>query len=74
MLHVVVSSAVQLSAAQLEKIKKAVAKKHGKNASVTTNVDPSLIGGLTITLGSRQLDGSIKGKIDRIKKSLEEIQ
>jgi F-type H+-transporting ATPase subunit delta len=71
MLNVVVSSAVSLTAGQLEKIKKAVAKKYGKDASVATVVDPNLIGGVTITLGSRQFDGSVKGKIARIKQSLE---
>ena len=74
MLNVVVSSAVDLTSAQLEKIEKAVTKKYGKGVTITTTLNPSLIGGVTITVGSRQFDGSVKGKIDQIKKSLEETR
>ena len=72
MLNVVISSAVELTSAQLEKIKKAILTKHGKDVQFSVKIDPSLIGGLTVTLGSRQLDGSVKGKVDQIKKILEE--
>ncbi len=67
MTKVIVTSALELSAAQLENIKTAAAKKYGKNVSIEASVDETLIGGVQITIGSRQLDGSIKGKLEQIR-------
>lgn len=66
--HVLVTSAIELTDGQSEKIKKAVTKKYGKDVEIRFDVDADLIGGLTITDNSRQLDGSLKYKLDQIKK------
>jgi len=73
-MQVVITSATELTSAQLEKIEKAVTKKYGKNVQFRTAVNPSLIGGLTITLGSRQLDGSLKYKLSLLQKAVDENQ
>ncbi len=72
MMKILVTSAIELTAAQMSKIQKAVTKKYGSEAKISTVVNPKLIGGLTITVGSRQFDGSLRSKIDQIKKMLGE--
>lgn len=68
MTKVLVTSALELSAAQLKKIETAVIEKYGKPVTIETVIDETLLGGLQITIGSRLLDASIKGKIEQIRK------
>jgi F-type H+-transporting ATPase subunit delta len=71
MVNIIVTSAVDLSAAQIEKIKKAAAKKYDKSVTIENVVDPTIVAGLQITIGSRQLDGSVKSKLQQLKQSLQ---
>jgi F-type H+-transporting ATPase subunit delta len=73
MMNVVITSATPLSSKQLNEVKDAVTKKYGK-AEFSTVIDPSLIGGLTIALGSRLLDGSIKTKLEQLRKQITQVR
>ena len=44
----------------------------GKTVLLTVEVQPSLLGGVTLRYGSEQLDGSIRSKLDRLRRSLSE--
>ena len=44
----------------------------GKTVLLTAEVQPSLLGGVTLRYGSEQLDGSIRSKLDRLRRSLSE--
>ena len=44
----------------------------GKNAIVTNEIDEKLIGGVTLRYGGKQLDGSIKARLDELRKRLSE--
>ena len=68
MTKVIVTSTVDLTATQLDAVKKAVVKKYGPDVSIESKIDASILGGVQITIGSRQLDGSLKGKLDQIRK------
>jgi len=68
MTTVIVTTAIEPTSAQIEAIKEAVIKKHGKDIKLESVVDPDIIGGIQITIGSRQIDGSIKGKLEQIRK------
>jgi len=68
MTKVIVTTTVEPTASQLEAIKKAVIAKYGKSVEVESRIDASILGGIQITIGSRQLDGSLKGKLDQIRK------
>ena len=70
MTNVVITTAMKLPSTQLEQIKKAVSKKYGRAVTYQLNVDPSILGGLQITIGSRFLDGSVKGKLDQLQKKV----
>jgi F-type H+-transporting ATPase subunit b len=65
----VVVSALPLSAIEQDTIKKSVLSKVGAQA-VSFRVDPSILGGLVITVGDRVLDGSVAGKLESLRQSL----
>jgi F-type H+-transporting ATPase subunit delta len=65
-----VTSAVPLSDAQLEDLKKTLAKTLGQSAEISTRVDPALLGGLKVRVGSRLFDASLKTKLDSLKFAL----
>ncbi len=65
-------SAKKLTAAQLTKIKSELKKTLGRTVSVETSVDPSLLGGFIVKVGSRLYDSSLKTKLEDLKLALKE--
>ncbi len=65
-----VVSAVALSDTQLDGLKKALGKALGQAAEVNTSVDPAILGGLKVRVGSRLFDASLKTKLDSLKFAL----
>lgn len=65
-----VQSAHPLTDAQAEALKAALKESVGKDVTLATRVDPSLIGGLVVKLGSRMVDSSIKTKLQSLSLSL----
>ena len=65
-----VTSAVQLSQAELDLVKMTLRTPswttEGQRVNLKVEVDPSLIGGLHITAGARILDMSVKSKLQTI--------
>ena len=45
----------------------------GKDVEITAKVDPSIIGGLVVKLGSRMVDGSLKTKLNSIRTRMKEV-
>ncbi|TIL56133.1 MAG: F0F1 ATP synthase subunit delta, partial [Mesorhizobium sp.] len=45
----------------------------GKDVAITVTVDPSLLGGLVVKMGSRQIDTSLKTKLNSLKLALKEV-
>ncbi len=43
----------------------------GKKVRVSNNVNPDLLGGLTVRIGDTLYDGSLRGKLDRLDKALQ---
>jgi F-type H+-transporting ATPase subunit delta len=72
MTTVILRSTVPFSAAQLSEVKQALTKKYGKDIQVEEQIDPSLIGGVQIVIGSRMLDGSVKAKLQQLRNSLQQ--
>lgn len=65
-----VTSALPLSAAELKKIAGALNKALGKDPELTARVDPSILGGLKVRVGSRLFDASLKSRLDSLKFAL----
>ena len=67
-----VTSVTELSNEQRDRVKEKVkAMTNAHDVELETNLDPSLIGGVVIKVGSQVLDASIKGQLRRIGLSLE---
>ena len=64
------TTAVPLSAAQLVALEQALELRTGKDIELTASVDPSLMGGILVRIGDTVLDGTVKGKLDRLREQL----
>lgn len=65
-----VVSAIPLDSAQQERITNYLSRLTGKRIRLTARVDPSIGGGLTARIGDQILDGSIRAKLQELRKSL----
>lgn len=66
----VVTSARPLAPAELDALVKRLAAAYRAEFDVTQTVDPSLIGGVRITMGDKRADGTIAGRLDDIARLL----
>jgi F-type H+-transporting ATPase subunit delta len=62
-----VKSAVALTEQQLAALKDKLRANYGKDVRIAASVDPSLLGGLVIKIGSRMFDSSLKTKLTNLK-------
>ena len=69
-----VTSAHALSAAQTKELAAALKSVAGKDVSFNVAVDPSLLGGLIVKIGSRQIDTSLRTKLSSLKSTLKEAR
>jgi F-type H+-transporting ATPase subunit delta len=65
-----VTSAVELSAEQLEEISAALGQSFGKRVHVIAEVDPSLLGGIVVQTEDRIIDGSVRGRLAALAQSI----
>jgi F-type H+-transporting ATPase subunit delta len=65
-----VTTAHALSDAHAEALKEALRVSIGKNVTLASRVDPSLLGGLIVKIGSRMVDSSLKTKLAGLRLSL----
>lgn len=68
-----VTSAHALTPAQQTELKATLKGVAGKDVSIAVTVDPSLLGGLVVKMGSRQIDTSLKTKLNSLKLALKEV-
>jgi F-type H+-transporting ATPase subunit delta len=69
-----VTSAVPLDEAQLDSVRGAVATYAGRPVQLSASVDPGLIGGLVVRIGSRMIDASLKTKLQNLELSMRGIR
>jgi F-type H+-transporting ATPase subunit delta len=68
-----VTSAHALTPAQEQELKSALKGVTGKDVVIAVKVDPSLLGGLIVKVGSRQIDTSLRTKLSTLKLALKEV-
>lgn len=68
-----VTSAVALTAAQVKSLADTLKAKIGKSVTLNQHVDPSLIGGLVVKVGSQMIDSSLKTKLAAMKIAMKEV-
>jgi F-type H+-transporting ATPase subunit delta len=67
-----VTVAEPLSDKNLDALKVALKAVSGKDVTLHVKVDPSIIGGLVVKLGSRMVDSSLRTKLNSIKHAMKE--
>ena len=67
-----VTVAEPLSDKNLDALKAALKSVTGKDVALNVKVDPSIIGGLVVKLGSRMVDSSLRTKLNSIKHAMKE--
>jgi len=68
-----VVSAVPLNDAQLAQLKSSLSSEAAGNVVIRAKVDPELIGGLVVKLGSRMIDASIRNKLNNLKTAMKGV-
>ena len=65
-----VTSARELSENQIASLSKTLIKEMGTKVQIEQRVDPSILGGLIVRVGSKMIDASLKTKLQKLKTSL----
>lgn len=68
-----VTAAAKLTEAQISALKQALKAALGKEVMLEERVDPALIGGLVVTVGSRMVDTSLRTKLNSLKIAMKEV-
>ena len=68
-----VKSAHALSSEQENELKAALKSVTGKDVTIAVTIDPSILGGLIVKVGSRQIDTSLRTKLSTLKLALKEV-
>jgi F-type H+-transporting ATPase subunit delta len=63
---VTVTSAMPLTPEQSEKLSKALTARLKRTVRLSTHVDPALVGGAVVKAGDFVVDGSLRGRIERL--------
>lgn len=63
-------SALDVSDQQVQAIAASLTKRLGKKVSLTTKIDGSLIGGAVIRAGDMVIDGSVRGRLEKLSNAL----
>jgi F-type H+-transporting ATPase subunit delta len=69
-LAVELTTAYELSDEEARSILDKIQRSSGRTVDATRSVDPSLIGGIVLQVGSFRADGSIRGRLERLRQEL----
>ena len=69
-IDVTITSARELTDKQLDDLTKSIEKKFNAKAAPTVKIDEKLIGGVKIQVGDQVYDGSLRSKLDALRKHL----
>ncbi|MEC9066090.1 MAG: F0F1 ATP synthase subunit delta [Pseudomonadota bacterium] len=61
-----IASAHALTDAQLAALKEKLTAREGRTVKLDAKVDPDLLGGLVVTIGSKRIDGSIRTRLNSL--------
>jgi F-type H+-transporting ATPase subunit delta len=64
------TTAVELSDDDERRLLKQIEEASGRKVEATRQVDPDLIGGIVLQVGSHRLDASVRGRLERLRRSL----
>lgn len=65
-----VTSAHPLDEGQIEQLRQKLEAREGRNVKIRTSVDPELLGGLVVTIGSKRIDSSIRTRLNSLAQAM----
>jgi F-type H+-transporting ATPase subunit delta len=69
-LNVQLTTAVELSDGEAEAIVRQIEGASGRTVEAARDVDPALVGGVVLQVGSLRLDASVRGRLERLRQEL----
>ena len=69
-IHAELTTAVELSDEEATKLLGQIEQASGRKVDATRRVDPDLIGGIVLQVGSHRLDASVRGRLERLRRQL----
>jgi F-type H+-transporting ATPase subunit delta len=73
-LAVELTTAHELTDDEARSIVETIEKASGRTVEATRSVDPSIIGGIVLQIGSHRADGSLRGRLERLRHELATAQ
>jgi F-type H+-transporting ATPase subunit delta len=68
--HAELTTAVELSDEEARDLLKRIEDSTGRKVEATRKVDPDLIGGIVLQIGSHRIDASVRGRLSRLRREL----
>jgi F-type H+-transporting ATPase subunit delta len=65
-----VRTAYALGAEQTKNLQKELGKAMGSNVTLNVEIDKDLLGGMTVTVGSLMIDDSVRSKLERLQRAM----
>lgn len=65
-----VATAHALTDEQVEQLRQKLEAREGRNVKIRTSVDPELLGGLVVTIGSKRIDSSIRTRLNSLAQAM----
>ncbi|MGJ0237812.1 F0F1 ATP synthase subunit delta [Novosphingobium fluoreni] len=65
-----VTSAHPLEEGQIEQLRQKLEAREGRNVKIRSSVDPELLGGLVVTIGSKRIDSSIRTRLNSLAQAM----
>ena len=70
LLPVTITSAIELDKDLVKDIRKKIEEQTDRTVELTTKVDPNVLGGLVLRVGNLVMDGSIRARLERLRKQV----
>jgi F-type H+-transporting ATPase subunit delta len=70
LLPVTVTSAVELDEELVKEIGDRIQEQTGRKVELSSNVDPEVLGGLMVRVGNMVLDGTVRNRLERLRKQV----
>ncbi len=68
--HAELTTAVELSDEEAQTLLRQIEQASGRKVEATRSIDPDLIGGIVLQVGSHRLDASVRGRLERLRREL----
>ena len=68
--HATATSAAPLGAEEIRAVAARLEQLTGARIELDTNVDPTILGGIVVRIGDRLIDGSVRGRLERLRNQL----